>query len=186
MPRYLDILLASFLALALLPMLICILLAVRMNSSGPGIHWSKRVGRDGVHFMMPKFRTMKIKTPNVATDLLLAPEAHITSLGRFLRRTSLDELPQLWSILIGDMSFVGPRPALFNQHELVARRQQLGIDKLKPGITGWAQINGRDEISLHEKLELDTWYLQHHCFQLDIKILITTLWRVLFQEKITH
>ena len=166
--------------------MVCLVIAVKINSSGAGIHWSERVGRNSVNFMMPKLRTMKIDTPNVATGMLRTPEVYITKIGWFLRRTSLDEVPQLWSILIGDMSFVGPRPALFNQYDLIQQRRELGIDSLKPGLTGWAQINGRDEISLEEKIELDRWYLEHRCLRLDLNILMRTFWQAFHQEKISH
>ena len=186
MPRYLEILLSIFLMLALLPLMLCIFLAVKFDSKGAGIHWSKRVGCNSVHFMMPKFRTMRLGVPNVATDRLETPDDYITSVGVLLRRTSLDEIPQLWSVLIGDMSFVGPRPALFNQYELIARRQDLRIDQLKPGVTGWAQVNGRDEISMQEKIELDSWYMEHRSVWLDLKILMMTIWFIIRQEKISH
>lgn len=186
MPRYVEIFLSIFLILALLPLMLCIFLAVKLDSRGAGIHWSKRVGCNSIHFMMPKFRTMKIETPNVATDRLEAADDYITPVGVLLRRASLDEIPQLWSVLMGDMSFVGPRPALFNQYDLIAQRQDLRIDQLKPGVTGWAQINGRDEISVQEKIELDSWYMEHRSVWLDLKILIMTVWFVIRQEKISH
>ena len=186
MPRYLEILLSILLMLALLPLMLCIFLAVKFDSKGAGIHWSKRVGCNSVHFMMPKFRTMRLGVPNVATDRLETPNDYITPVGVLLRRTSLDEIPQLWSVLIGDMSFVGPRPALFNQYELIARRQDLRIDQLKPGVTGWAQVNGRDEISMQEKIELDSWYMEHRSVWLDLKILMMTVWFIIRQEKISH
>ena len=186
MPRYLEILLSIFLMLALLPLMLCIFLAVKFDSKGAGIHWSKRVGCNSVHFMMPKFRTMRLGVPNVATDRLEMPNDYITPVGVLLRRTSLDEIPQLWSVLIGDMSFVGPRPALFNQYELIARRQDLKIDQLKPGLTGWAQVNGRDEISMQKKIDLDSWYMEHRSVWLDLKILMMTIWFIIRQEKISH
>ena len=186
MPRYLEIFLSIFLMLALLPLMVCIFLAVKFDSKGAGIHWSKRVGCNSAHFMMPKFRTMRLGVPNVATHKLETPNDYITSVGVLLRRTSLDEIPQLWSVLIGDMSFVGPRPALFNQYELIARRQDLRIDELKPGVTGWAQVNGRDEISMQEKIELDSWYLENRNVWLDLKILMMTIWFIIRQEKISH
>ena len=185
MPRYLEIFPSIFNAR------IAAVNAVHILSDKNGFkrcrhYWSKRVGCNSVYFMMPKFRTMKIGAPDVATDLLETPDDYITSVGVLLRRTSLDEIPQLWSVLMGDMSFVGPRPALFNQNELIARRQDLRIDQLKPGLTGWAQINGRDEISVQEKIELDTWYMAHRSVWLDLKILMMTIWFVIRQEKISH
>ncbi|HYD44330.1 MAG TPA: sugar transferase [Phenylobacterium sp.] len=175
MKRLFDIAfaLAGLVALAL-PMA-AIALAVRATSPGPAIHWSERVGRGNGRFRMPKFRTMRIDTPQVATHLLAEPERWVTPLGRFLRKTSLDELPQVWSILIGDMSVVGPRPALFNQDDLVALRTAAGVHRLTPGLTGWAQINGRDELSIPDKVALDAQYLERASLAFDLKIIAATL-----------
>jgi O-antigen biosynthesis protein WbqP len=152
-----------------------IALVVRLTSPGPSIHWSKRVGKGATFFMMPKFRTMRTDTPQVATHLLEEPDRWITPVGRFLRRTSLDELPQVWSVLVGDMSLVGPRPALFNQDDLMALRVEAGVADLTPGLTGWAQINGRDELPLAEKVRLEREYLNRASFGFDLKILWKTL-----------
>jgi O-antigen biosynthesis protein WbqP len=155
-----------------------IALIVRLTSPGPAIHWSRRVARGGGFFLMPKFRTMRTDTPQVATHLLEEPERWITPIGRFLRRTSLDELPQVWSVLTGEMSFVGPRPALFNQDDLMALRREAGVSDLTPGLTGWAQINGRDELPLPEKVRLEREYLERASFAFDLAILWSTLWAV--------
>jgi O-antigen biosynthesis protein WbqP len=157
--RALDIVAALAGLVVLSPILAAIALAVRLETPGPAIHWSRRVGRGNRIFRMPKFRTMRTDTPDVATHLLDDPGRWVTPLGRFLRRTSLDELPQLWSILAGDMSLVGPRPALFNQDDLVALRTEAGVERLRPGLTGWAQVNGRDELPIPEKVKLDREYL---------------------------
>lgn len=159
---------------------------VRFTSPGPAIYWSDRIGRNNRIFRMPKFRTMRIDTPAVATHLMSDPGAYLTPIGRFLRRTSLDELPQLWSILVGDMSVVGPRPALYNQDDLIALRTEAGVDRLMPGLTGWAQINGRDELPIPEKVALDAEYLRRMSFSFDLKILILTLLRVLRGEGVSH
>ena len=161
------------LVLLLLPLL-AIGLAVRLESPGPALHWSRRVGRGNRIFRMPKFRTMRTGAPDVATHLLQDPAAWVTPLGRVLRRTSLDELPQLWSVLVGDMSLVGPRPALFNQDDLVALRTEAGVDALRPGVTGWAQINGRDELPIPEKVRLDREYAERMSVVLDLKIIAAT------------
>jgi O-antigen biosynthesis protein WbqP len=172
--RGFDIL-ASLAALAVIwPLLVAIGLAVRLDSPGPAIHWSRRVGRGNRIFPMPKFRSMRTDTPDVATHLLDDPARWVTPLGRFLRRSSLDELPQLWSVLNGDMSLVGPRPALFNQEDLVAQRTAQGIDALRPGVTGWAQVNGRDELPIAEKVRLDREYLDRMSFGFDLAILVAT------------
>jgi O-antigen biosynthesis protein WbqP len=152
-----------------------IALAVRATSPGPAIHWSERVGRGNGRFMMPKFRTMRIDTPNVATHLLEEPRRWVTPIGRVLRRASLDELPQVWSILKGDMSVVGPRPALFNQDDLVALRTEAGVHRLTPGLTGWAQINGRDDLTIPEKVALDAQYMERVSLGFDLKIIAATL-----------
>jgi O-antigen biosynthesis protein WbqP len=184
--RLFDIFLAtSALAVLALPCLLLALL-VKITSEGPVLYWSERVGRDNRIFRMPKFRSMRTDTPELATHLLAEPARWLTPIGSFLRTSSLDELPQLWSILCGDMSFVGPRPALFNQHDLIALRTQQGIHALLPGLTGWAQINGRDEIPLHEKVALDAHYLHHRSFMMDLRILAATAVRVLHRDGIAH
>jgi O-antigen biosynthesis protein WbqP len=186
MKRAMDIVLGvAALVLLALPLLLLALL-VRLTSPGPALYWSDRVGRHNRIFRMPKFRTMKIDTPAVATHLLDNPAQFMTPPGSLLRRTSLDELPQLWSILIGDMSFVGPRPALFNQDDLIALRTRHGIDALTPGLTGWAQINGRDELPIPRKVALDVEYLQRRSLRFDLRILWLTCQRVLRSEGVTH
>lgn len=186
MKRVFDIVVSFILLLLFSPIILILFLWVKLSSKGPAIHWSKRVGINSTFFMMPKFRSMYIDTPDVATHLLQDSKNYITPAGRILRKTSLDELPQLWSILVGDMSFVGPRPALHNQNDLMALRCEKGVEKLKPGLTGWAQINGRDEISIPEKVALDYYYLEHQSFLFDIKILFYTFFGVLFSKGITH
>lgn len=171
--------------LAFIPMLL-IALSVKLTSKGSILYWSKRVGKNNTYFNMPKFRSMKTNTPVVATHLLKNASRSLTPIGYFLRKTSLDELPQLWSILRGDMSFVGPRPALFNQHDLIELRKQFGIDRLMPGLTGWAQINGRDDLSIPKKIEFEREYLNKNTFLFDINILLKTLRKVLFQDDIKH
>jgi len=163
-----------------------IALAVKMTSSGPALYWSDRVGRQNKIFSMPKFRSMRVDAPQVATHLLADPASHLTSIGGFLRRSSLDELPQLFSVLRGDLSLVGPRPALFNQDDLVALRTECGVHLLVPGITGWAQVNGRDELPIPEKVRLDCEYLDTHSFWLDIKILFLTFLKVVRREGVSH
>ena len=159
---------------------------VRTTSPGPAIHWSRRVGRNNALFLMPKFRTMRIDTPQVATHLMTEPGRWLTPIGGFLRRTSLDELPQLVSVLKGDMSLVGPRPALFNQDDLVSLRTAAGVEALRPGLTGWAQVNGRDELPIPDKVKLDAEYLQRRSFAFDLKILSMTLARVLGSKDVSH
>jgi O-antigen biosynthesis protein WbqP len=168
-----------------LPMLIIALL-VRLSSPGPILYWSDRVGRNNLIFKMPKFRTMRIDTPAVATHLLEDPDRWLTPIGKFLRKSSLDELPQLYSIITGEMSFVGPRPALFNQDDLIELRTRKGIHRLTPGLTGWAQINGRDELPIPVKVEFDDYYLKNRSFLFDIKIIILTLFKVLRSEGVRH
>lgn len=168
------------------PVLAALAVAVRLDSPGPAIHWSKRVGRRNRLFPMPKFRTMRTDTPDVATHLLDDPGRWITPLGRFLRRSSLDELPQLWSVLKGDMSLVGPRPALFNQDDLVALRTAAGVDQLRPGVTGWAQVNGRDELPVPEKVRLDREYLERMSFALDLRIIAATALAALTGRGVSH
>lgn len=161
-------------------------LLVRVTSMGPALYWSDRVGRDNKIFRMPKFRTMCVGTPAVATHLLQDPRSHLTPIGHFLRSTSLDELPQLWSILKGDMSLIGPRPALFNQDDLIALRTQAGVHKLLPGLTGWAQVNGRDELPIPDKVALDAEYLYKRSFTFDLRILWLTFIKVLRKEGVSH
>jgi O-antigen biosynthesis protein WbqP len=160
--------------------------AVRVTSPGPALYWSDRVGRRNVIFRMPKFRSMRIDTPAVATHLLPEPDSFLTPIGAFLRKTSIDELPQIWSILRGDMSVVGPRPALFNQDDLVALRTERGVHELRPGLTGWAQINGRDEIPIPEKVALDEHYLRNTSLWLDLRIILLTVWKVIRRDGISH
>lgn len=171
--------------IALIPMGVITIL-VRITSRGPALYWSDRVGANNRIFRMPKFRTMSSGTPVVATHLLTNPGSYVTPLGRLLRATSLDELPQLWSILRGDMSFVGPRPALFNQEDLIALRTELGIEALLPGLTGWAQVNGRDDLSIPEKVELDAEYLRRRSFWFDLGILWRTVFHVARREGVAH
>lgn len=175
MKRLFDIVCALVGLIVLAVPMAAIAPAVRATSPGPAVHWSERVGRGNGRFMMPKFRTMRIDTPQVATHLLPAPEQWVTPIGRALRKTSLDELPQLWSILVGDMSVVGPRPALFNQDDLVALRTAAGVHKLTPGLTGWAQINGRDDLSIPDKVALDAEYLRRASLAFDLKIILATV-----------
>jgi O-antigen biosynthesis protein WbqP len=177
----------SFLALLFLavPMLLTALL-VKLTSKGPTLYWSDRVGKNNIIFKMPKFRTMRTDTPAVATHLLDDPDRWLTPIGKFLRTSSLDELPQLFSIIAGDMSFVGPRPALFNQDDLIALRTAKGVHLLTPGLTGWAQINGRDELPIPVKVCFDEFYLNHRSFDLDLKILCLTFLKVLRREGIQH
>jgi len=186
MKRLFDHITALCLLIVLsVPMLIVSLL-VKLTSNGPILYWSDRVGRNNAIFKMPKFCTMRTDTPAVATHLLSDPDRFLTPIGKFLRKSSLDELPQLLSILRGDMSFVGPRPALFNQDDLIALRTMKGIHRLTPGLTGWAQIHGRDELPIPVKVEFDEYYLNHRSFFLDIKILFMTFFKVLKREGVTH
>ncbi len=186
MKRLVDIVAALAGLILLSPLLAGLAVAVRLESPGPSLHWSKRVGRRNTLFSMPKFRTMRTGAPDVATHLLPDPETWVTPLGRFLRRTSLDELPQLWSVLTGDMSVVGPRPALFNQDDLVALRTAAGVDALRPGLTGWAQINGRDELPIAEKARLDREYLERRSLAFDAKIIAATARLALSGRGVTH
>ncbi|MHB8168719.1 MAG: sugar transferase [Thermoleophilia bacterium] len=184
--RTLDLTLAIVaLALVLVPMLLIGVL-VKLTSPGPVLYWSDRVGHDNYIFRMPKFRTMRVDTPAVATHLLGRPDQYLTPIGGFLRMISLDELPQIWSILIGDMSLVGPRPALFNQVDLIALRAESGVHRLVPGLTGWAQINGRDELSIPQKVQLDVEYMKKISLFMDIKILWLTFHKVLVCRGVTH
>lgn len=166
----------------------CLLIAIliRMTSKGPALYWSERVGRNNCVFRMPKFRSMRLNTPAVATHLLENPTRFLTPIGGFLRKSSLDELPQLWNIALGEMSFVGPRPALFNQYDLIAMRTEKSVHKLLPGLTGWAQINGRDDLPIPVKVALDTVYLQKQTLWFDLKILFLTFFRVIFQNNVKH
>lgn len=184
--RAFDVLLASVASVVLFIPLLVAVLWVKLTSPGPALYWSDRVGRNNVIFSMPKLRTMRVGTPVVATHLLQDPDQCLTPIGGFLRRSSLDELPQLWCILRGDMSFVGPRPALFNQQNLIQMRTEMGIDAIRPGLTGWAQINGRDELTIPDKVELDLDYLRHQSMALDAKIILRTFLKVLCRDGITH
>ncbi|MDH5763208.1 MAG: sugar transferase [Nitrospinota bacterium] len=186
MPRWINFILALLLLSFLWLPILLIAFLVKTTSSGPAIHWSTRVGRKNILFKMPKFRTMRTDAPDVATHLLTDSDQYITPLGKFLRKTSLDELPQLWSVLTGDMVFVGPRPALHNQDDLIALRTKRNLHLLTPGITGWAQINGRDELSIPDKVELEAYYLKHFSFWLDVKILWKTLFSVGKRKGISH
>jgi O-antigen biosynthesis protein WbqP len=186
MKRFFDLGLALWALLFLVLPLLLVAVVVRCTSTGPILYWSDRVGRYNIIFKMPKFRTMRVDTPAVATHLLANPDMFLTPVGSFLRKSSLDELPQLWSIIKGDMSFVGPRPALFNQDDLVALRTHYGVDQLLPGLTGWAQVNGRDELPIPDKVELDVDYLNQHSFGLDLKIIFLTFLKVLRRDGVTH
>ncbi len=184
--RAIDVSMA-FLGLAILalPMLL-ISLAVKCTSKGPVLYWSNRIGRNNVHFKMPKFRTMRVETPAVATHLLDDPDKYLTPAGNFLRKSSLDELPQLLNILVGEMSLIGPRPALFNQRDLIELRTKKGVHRLTPGLTGWAQINGRDELPIPQKVDLDEFYLLNQSMKLETKILLLTFLKVVKSEGVTH
>ena len=186
MKRLFDLVLFLLVGVALLLPVLLVALAVRVTSPGPVIYWSNRVGQGNRIFKMPKFRSMRIDTPVVATHLLSNPDQWLTPIGSFLRRSSLDELPQLWSILKGDMSFVGPRPALFNQDDLIALRTAQGVDALQPGLTGWAQVNGRDELPIPQKVAFDVQYLQQKSLLFDLKILWLTFLKVLFRDGVSH
>jgi O-antigen biosynthesis protein WbqP len=184
--RLFDFLLALLLLVLLALPFGLLAVAIKLSSRGPVLYWSDRVGRGNRIFTMPKFRSMRTDTPAVATHLLTSPEQYLTPIGSILRKTSLDELPQLWSILCGHMSFVGPRPALFNQHDLIALRTQHGVDQLVPGLTGWAQINGRDELSIADKVGFDAQYLHARSLHLDMQILWKTFTKVYKSEGVTH
>lgn len=186
MKRLFDLSLALLTGFLLLLPYSLVAVVVRLTSAGPILYWSDRVGRNNKIFKMPKFRTMRVDTPALATHLLSNPKQFLTPVGSFLRKSSLDELPQLWSILLGDMSFVGPRPALFNQGDLIALRTQYGVDRLVPGLTGWAQINGRDELPIPDKVKLDVDYMNNQSFCLDVKILLLTFVKVLRRDGIQH
>jgi len=186
MKRLFDLVVALVAAVFLALPIVMTALAVRLTSPGPALYWSDRVGRHNRIFRMPKFRSMRIDTPAVATHLLQNPEQWLTPIGSFLRKSSLDELPQLWSILKGDMSFVGPRPALFNQDDLITLRTEKGVHELVPGLTGWAQVNGRDELPIPQKVQLDVEYLERRTLLFDIKILWMTALKVLARDGVSH
>lgn len=186
MKRLFDVFLVVVIAVILVVPCTVVALLVKITSPGPVLYWSDRVGRHNRIFQMPKFRSMRTGTPAVATHLLADPDAYITPVGRFLRKSSLDELPQLWSIIKGDMSFVGPRPALFNQDDLIAQRTQCGVHELVPGLTGWAQVNGRDELPIRQKVALDKEYAQRQTIGFDIKILSLTALRVIMRSNVSH
>jgi len=186
MKRILDVLLVVLLGGVFLLPMVCIALAVKFSSKGPILYWSDRVGKNNIIFSMPKFRTMLTNTPPVATHLLIDPANYLTTIGPFLRKSSLDELPQLWCVLKGGMSLVGPRPALFNQADLIALRTREGVHQLRPGITGWAQVNGRDELNLIDKVSLDVQYLKRQSLRFDIKIIWMTILKVLRRDGVIH
>ena len=186
MKRLFDLLLTFFVSIVLALPILVVAILVRLTSSGPALYWSNRVGRRNVTFKMPKFRTMQVGTPAIATHLLSDSGQYLTPVGSFLRKSSLDELPQLWSILLGDMSFVGPRPALFNQDDLIALRTQYEVDQLVPGLTGWAQVNGRDELSIPLKVQYEAEYLQKQSFWFDMKILGLTFLKVFRRVGVSH
>lgn len=186
MKRFLDLLLAMFASIVLLVPIGFVALMVRLTSKGPIIFWSDRVGCHDKLFRMPKFRTMRIDAPVVATHLMPDTDKFLTPVGSFLRRSSLDELPQLWSIILGDMSFVGPRPALYNQHDLIKLRNEKGVHNLTPGLTGWAQVNGRDELPIPQKVKLDVEYMERRTLRFDIYILWLTFLKVIYREGISH
>lgn len=186
MKRTVDFILALFAGLCLAFPVGIVFIMVRLTSKGPALYWSDRIGRSNTTFKMPKFRTMQVGTPIVATHLLNNPDAYLTPIGSFLRKSSLDELPQLWSILKGDMSFVGPRPALFNQADLIELRTRYGVHQLLPGLTGWAQINGRDELQIPDKVSLDVEYLHKQSLWLDIKIIFMTAMKVIMRSGVSH
>ena len=186
MKRLFDLMLGLIAVVVLLVPLLLVAVLVRLTSFGPVLYWSDRVGQHNNIFKMPKFRSMKIGTPAVATHLLTDVRSHLTPVGALLRKSSLDELPQLWSILVGDMSFVGPRPALFNQQDLITLRSEQGVHTLVPGLTGWAQVNGRDELSVPQKVALDAEYLQAQSLWFDVKILWLTVLKVVKQDGVSH
>ena len=186
MKRLFDVVVALLAGVVLLLPLLSVALIVKLTSPGPALYWSQRVGQHNRIFRMPKFRSMRVDTPAVATHLLTDPDRYLSPVGSLLRKTSLDELPQLWSILVGDMSFVGPRPALFNQADLIALRSERGVDRLVPGLTGWAQINGRDELPIPEKVKLDEEYLRRRSFWFDMKIIAMTFLNVMRHEGVSH
>lgn len=186
MKRIFDIIMSVTLLIISIPICILIVILIKRTSEGPILYWSERSGRAGSSFMMPKFRTMIVGTPVVASHLLEKPDVFLTSVGRWLRATSLDELPQLYSVVKGHMSLVGPRPALCSQYDLIGLRESRGVNKLLPGITGWAQINGRDNLSLEEKSLLDEFYLNHQSFMFDVHILLKTIVKVIVRNGVSH
>jgi len=186
MKRFTDIALALTASFFLLFPIVLVVLLVRLSSNGPVLYWSDRIGINNIVFKMPKFRSMFLDTPAVATHLLRKPDTHLTPIGSFLRKSSLDELPQLWSVLRGDMSIVGPRPALYNQYDLINLRNKRGVSSLKPGITGWAQVNGRDELSIPDKVALDEEYLNRQSFWFDFKIMVLTFLKVVRRNEVSH
>jgi len=186
MKRLFDLIMATIIIVILILPMIIIILSIRLTSKGPAFYWSDRVGLDNKIYKMPKFRTMKIDTPEIATHLMTHPDKFFSPIGRFLRRASLDELPQLFSIFKGDMSFVGPRPALYNQEDLIALRSENDIDKLMPGLTGWAQVNGRDELSISEKVLFEIEYMEKKSFLFDLKILSLTFLKVVKGKGVSH
>lgn len=186
MKRLFDLLLAILLMVIFSIPLLVLCLMVRLTSKGPAIYWSDRVGRNNQIFRMAKLRTMKIDAPVIATHLISDPQALLTPIGGFLRKSSLDEIPQLWNILIGDMSFVGPRPALFNQDDLIDLRTQKLVHMLRPGLTGWAQVNGRDELAIPDKVKLDAEYLDRQSFRFDVTILYLTFLKVIRRDGVSH
>ena len=186
MKRTVDLVLVALAAIIFLGPALFVVVLVRCTSKGPVLYWSDRVGRNNVIFRMPKFRSMRISTPALATHLLSNPDNYLTLIGGFLRKSSLDELPQLWSIAAGHMSFVGPRPALFNQHDLIALRTEQGVANLLPGLTGWAQVNGRDELSISDKVKLDVEYHHRRSLWFDLRILWLTLFKVMRRDGVSH
>jgi len=186
MKRLFDLILATILITVLSMPMLFIILAIRLTSKGPALYWSERIGFNNLTYKMPKFRSMRIDTPQVATHLMSNPEKFLSPIGQFLRQTSLDELPQLFSILKGDMSFVGPRPALYNQEDLINLRSDHGLHKLLPGLTGWAQVNGRDDLSIPEKVKLEVEYMQKKSLWFDLKILCLTFLKVIYRKGVSH
>ena len=186
MKRFFDISVGLLLFILLVIPILLVAISIKLTSKGSVLYWSERVGRENVNFMMPKFRSMQVNTPQLATHLIIDPSEYLSPIGGFLRLTSLDELPQLFSILKGEMSFVGPRPALFNQDDLVALRANQGVDKLVPGLTGWAQVNGRDELPISEKVDLDVEYMERQSFWFDMYILWLTLLKVARRDGVLH
>lgn len=186
MKRIFDIIFALYLTILLMPIILPLMLVIKLTSRGPILYWSDRIGKNNIIFKMPKFRTMCVDTPALPTHLMTNASQYLTPVGKFLRKTSLDEIPQLWSILKGDMSFVGPRPALFNQEDLIALRTQLEIHTLTPGLTGWAQINGRDSLPISEKVVWDKEYAEKQSFIFDIYIFIKTFQKIFFEKNVSH
>lgn len=187
--RFFDLTLAVASLILLMPFILLTYVLVRVTTKGPALYWSKRAGKNNKLFNMPKFRSMKVDTPALATHIMnqqADPNQYLTPVGSFIRKTSLDELPQLWSVLKGDMSIVGPRPALFNQDDLISLRTEKGVHKLKPGITGWAQVNGRDELPIPQKVEFDLYYLKHQSLWLDCYIILLTVFKVLKRDGVSH